>query len=491
MTNQPALILIEKLCGALEAEGINYCHWKSNNALDRSASGDNDLDVLVDRVDAARFTKILIEFGFKQVFASAEKQMIGVLDFYGYDEKSGRLIHIHAHYLLVIGHDMTKNYRLALETPFLESATQRELFSVPSPEFEFVVFVFRMNLKYSTWDVFLQSRRMMKLSERQEMEYLLARCNKDQVNKIVTDHLAHVGVDLFEKCVQALGANYPTRNRINTGIKLQSRLKAHIRRPIFSNVIMKIRNRAVFGLRRRMNKTLLKHRIAAGGLMIAIIGGDGSGKTTAVNELYSWLSKEFITMTKHMGKPQETLFTRLVRGLLKIGYLLRLYPHLNSNNLYDLDPETSNFKGKYPWMIRENLKARDRYLTYAKVKRFANNGGIVISDRFPISQIKLMDGPCCMQINNDAKMNWLTKFLVVTEEKFYRMIAKPELMIVLKVNPEIAVKRKIDEKPKDVFARSTEVWEIDWKDTQVKVVDASRSQREVLSSIKSLIWTEL
>ncbi len=55
--DQPALDLIRRLCVTLEKEGINYCHWKSNAALDRSANGENDLDLLVHRLDISRFKK--------------------------------------------------------------------------------------------------------------------------------------------------------------------------------------------------------------------------------------------------------------------------------------------------------------------------------------------------------------------------------------------------------------------------------------------------
>ncbi len=87
ITYEPSTLdLIHRLCQeALEAERISYCHWKSNNALDRSASGDNDLDLLVSRADIPRFTGILYRLGFKQAKAPAEKQMPGVLDYYGFD----------------------------------------------------------------------------------------------------------------------------------------------------------------------------------------------------------------------------------------------------------------------------------------------------------------------------------------------------------------------------------------------------------------------
>ena len=45
---RPELELVRFLCQALLLNGVSYCHWKSNDALDRSASGENDLDLLVE-----------------------------------------------------------------------------------------------------------------------------------------------------------------------------------------------------------------------------------------------------------------------------------------------------------------------------------------------------------------------------------------------------------------------------------------------------------
>ena len=61
-----ALDLVVRLCRGLTDERIRYCHWKSNEAIARSASGDNDLDLLVDRADADRFGAVLHRLGFKQ-----------------------------------------------------------------------------------------------------------------------------------------------------------------------------------------------------------------------------------------------------------------------------------------------------------------------------------------------------------------------------------------------------------------------------------------
>jgi hypothetical protein len=61
-----ALKLIVKLCQALVFVKITYCHWKSNNSLDRSASGEKDLDLLVSRTDVKQFVTILFRIGYSK-----------------------------------------------------------------------------------------------------------------------------------------------------------------------------------------------------------------------------------------------------------------------------------------------------------------------------------------------------------------------------------------------------------------------------------------
>src|SRR5512134_900780 len=143
-----ALELVLTLCRLLEAERVRYCHWKSNEALDRSAAGENDLDLLVARRDSQRFEDILVRLGFKDVLLPAWKELPGVAHWYGLDEASGRLVHVHAHYQLVIGDDMTKDVHLPIEEAYLASSVPRPPFMVPAPEFELGLFLVRMVLKH-------------------------------------------------------------------------------------------------------------------------------------------------------------------------------------------------------------------------------------------------------------------------------------------------------------------------------------------------------
>lgn len=476
---KPILNLVAQLCKVLEQENINYCHWKSNLAIDRSASGENDLDLLIDRADVQHFTEILARLGVKEAKAPVEMQMPGVFDYYGYDEESEKLVHIHAHYQLILGHDCTKNYRMPIEAPFLASATQTNLFKLPSLEFEFIILVIRMVLKYSTWDVILTGMGNVPTPTRREFEDLLPRVNWSQISEILKQNLPYLDQSLFETCVQSIQTNGSMWARIQVGHQLQKTLQAYARRPHGSDVFLKSWRHVSRGVRKRLFGGLPKKRLSRGGAIIALVGGDGAGKSTAVAAIDTWLSKKFDTLSVHLGKPRKSRITSIVRLLLK-GFQLLSSPFPHASDSLD-----------YAQIWRQLCTTRDRYLTYLKMRRFATNGGLVICDRFPMAEIQLMDAPQIEQMVAEEERNGLINWAIALEKHWYQYMTPPELLIVLKLDPEIAVLRKTDEKPEHVRPRSTEIWELDWQDQGVCVVDASKSKAETIAQLKSRIWSAL
>ncbi|MEM7793964.1 MAG: hypothetical protein AAF579_05845 [Cyanobacteria bacterium P01_C01_bin.118] len=484
-----SLTLIRQLCKALEAENVVYCHWKSNAAIDRSASGENDLDVLISRKEARRFTEILYRLGFKQANDPPEKELPGILNFYGYDPGADKFVHVHAHYQLILGQDATKNYRLPIEEPFLASATQADLFKIPEPEFEFIVFVIRMVLKHCTWDTILSLQGALNKTEPQELEELTHQADFDRVQALLTKYFPYLESSFFDDCIRSLSPNSSLGFRIQIGQQLQNKLKAHARQP--SQILdsyLKLWRRLAWGVKRKLLKP--RKHLTAGGAMIALVGGDGAGKSTAVDELYGWLSKNFTTTNVHLGKPPWSVGTFLTRGAHKAGRLLGLIPKAEVSFYSVKNGQFSGFPG-YLWLLREVFTARDRYRQYVKARRFATNGGLVICDRFPLPQIKLMDGVQAGHVVKPEHINWLTRFLLNLEANYYQQIVPPDLLIVLRLDPEIAVQRRAGEDPDWIRSRSQEIWGIDWQNTSAHIVDSGQSKEKVLAEIKALVWQNL
>lgn len=487
MNNNHELLLIRELCAELDEKGIKYCHWKSNAAVDRSASGDNDIDILISRPDVQHFREILIRLGFKECVSHKVKQLPGVENFFGYDFTANKFIHVHAHYQLVIGHDMTKNYHLPIEKWYIDSAEKQGLFMVPAPEFELVIFVIRMIIKHSTWDVILREGSLSKTA-RQELIYLESRADRQKLEYILEQYLPFIDVALFDECQNALQPGCSLLKRIKAGQHLLRRMKVYARRPLLEDFLLKHWRTISLIFQYRFLRRYIRYRLVNGGAMVAIIGGDGTGKTTAIDQLYKWLSPIMDTRRIHMGKPRWSFTTILIRSVLKIGTILHLSRFETVPVTYVENGSSRQFPG-FSWLIRQVCSARDRLLTYKTARRFASNGGILISDRFPIRQIKRADSPnASIQMTNEKKDHWLVKRLINLELKYYHQMLPPELLIVLKLDPMIALQRKQEE---GVLERSKEFWECDWEDTTAHVVDASQSKEEVLSQVMRLVWSKL
>jgi len=486
----PALDLVARLCRTLETEGVSYCHWKSNEALDRSASGENDLDLLIRRGDGQRFTEILRRLGFKEALLPPVKHLPGVFHAYGLDEGSGRLVHIHAHYQLVLGDDMTKNYRLPIEAPYLDSAAQGALFRVPAPEFELAVFLIRMVLKHATWDAVLTLQGSLTASEKRELESLTHQADAERMRVLMARHLPFIDDELWDRCLASLKPRCSTWFRTGTAGRLQRALAGHARRPWVVDAWLKTWRRGRAFVRRRiLGAAHAPKRLDAGGALIALVGGDGAGKSTAVTELLGWLSKSFHTVSVHLGKPRRSATSTAARAVWERGRALNPSAVSGKSALLSAKGGSIGFRA-FARLIWEVMTARDRYREYAKARRLASNGAIVICDRYPLPQIKLMDGAAATRLLSHP--NRAVRYLARREQRYYEQVLYPDLLIVLRVRPDLAVERKREEEGEAfVRPRSEEIWQIDWRGTPAVVIDAGRPKAEVLAQIKSLVWSRL
>ena len=89
------------------------------------------------------------------------------------------------------------------------------------------------------------------------------------------------------------------------------------------------------------------------------------------------------------------------------------------------------------------------------------------------------------------RRNALVSCLLKMEADYYRKIMAPDLLIVLRVDPEIAVRRKTSESEHHVRGRAQELWEQDWDGSGAYVINAEQSAEDVLAQLQSIIWAKL
>jgi thymidylate kinase len=476
VSDEPSIALVRDLCAALDAAGVDYCHWKSNAFLDRSRSGENDLDLLIRRADSDRFSSTLHRLDFKAA-TNPSRGLPGVTDYYGYDEDADRLVHVHAHYQLVVGDDLTKNYRIPLENAFLDLAIRERDFRVPPPELELILLVIRLVLKHRTWDAVLARRGGVSAGARAELDFLTARVDEERLLRLLDRHLPFVDPQTLTDCRRALAAGGGRWIGIRAGRRLVADLRPCERRSRAADVRLKLWRRGLGLFRRVASRPEPRKQLRSGGALIAIVGADGAGKSTLVEGLATWLEKTFAVTRIHLGRPPKSRSTVLVTALVRAAAL----PTVRSRR--------AAARAGLPRGPRASLAvalARDRFLTARNARRIATNGGLVVSDRFPLPELTLMDAPRIQPGSAGAAGR-----LAALERKYYRAMPKPDLVVVLRVDPEVAVERKPDEPADFVRARWREIWEIDWDGVAAHVVDAGRPPEDVLRRVKSLLWSEL
>jgi len=502
MGDNSTLQLVEQLVQELGAADVRYCHWKSNEHLDESLVGEGDLDILIAREDSLRAEAVFAKLGFKHFLAVPTKRYNGITDFVGFDDKSGRLVHLHTHYCLTLGMHRLKDYRLPWEDELLRTvapASGQTPIPLPSPEAEMLMLLVRNCLKIRIRDRLLpglHARTLMNdfepdrvwLHEQIDMPKLESLNKKwlnpglwPQVKAIAESPCDRKAILRLKKGVLRQLSIFRTYSPLGSFFRVKQRELAWI---------IGVINKRYLHWPRPWGRTA-----TTGGIIVCILGADGAGKSTLTKAIVRWLIFKLDAIPVYMGTGKG-LISFLRKPLIFLRNILIKPNRRDSADDAEKSVESATGKtsksfvakvGLLPWGIVLALEKRNKL---RKIWRASNRGMVVVTDRYPQAQIHgFNDGPV-LQIFHESPWGWL-RAISHWELGIYKITDRvcPDLVIKLDVPLETALARKSDMSREEIDKRIKAVAAMSFPErTKVVVVPADLPLEEVLLRAKKAIW---
>ena len=376
--------LVARLAGNLATEGVRYCRWKSQMDLQRFLSGAGDLDLLVDHHNAATFLRVAKELGFKEVVNCFEAPTAQETHLYGLDQASGTLLHVHVNFSLgdaSLDELVLHNCSMAAGSGLLQGMP---VINAPA---ELIAFVLRTHAR-------------MRPPSRTSSSF----CGRGEAPTEIACTAAGGREPRLENHPAALDASRagPTVYRLSGAA---CRPTSWLQRYRLAKALPKAPTTPVKGQKRNRGGLLkaiwwrVVHgrgspkRLTTGGVIIAIIGPDASGKSTIVAETTRWLGTVFRVHVAHLGKPPSTWLTLLPN---RAGRLLgKIAPQMRTFHQAARKDGKVSSKRSLLYCIRAVLLAYDRRALAVRLAHKAEQGWTIVCDRYPTAVVGAPDTRAC------------------------------------------------------------------------------------------------
>ncbi len=480
----------QQLFAQLNDAGIRYCLFKSNAHLEAALVGDTDLDILFDGSQINEVHRVLAAGGFKRFPTRPPRSYPGKEDFFAVDPASGRLLHLDTHHRLVVGASFFKNFRLPWEERFLDSArfdAEHGVY-VADPVHELLLLVVRAALKL-TFRTQLRPGGPLSSSMGDERDWLIKQVQRTELTELARTLLGERAASLVASSANGGGVASLRELRRELARSLRAYrtygrvLSGFVRRKRQAQFLLGAVNRryvhAPFGYSRGG---------AAGGLIVAVVGADGSGKSTLNRELFRWLTSKLDVLPVYFGSGDGKV--SLLR--LPLWAIRRL--QTRGRPSVDRDPQ-DRMNRTVDWKIAvwALVLAREKRKKLDKATKARARGMIVICDRYPQGQYPgINDGPLLSSWRSSSSR--IRRLLADREARPYdeATAVGPDVVLRLRVSPDVALGRKPGESLANLEFRADLVGDLDFPAARSIIeLDADEPAEKVLASAKRELWAYL
>ncbi|AFN55939.1 thymidylate kinase [Zymomonas mobilis] len=214
--------------------------------------------------------------------------------------------------------------------------------------------------------------------------------------------------------------------------------------------------------------------------LIALVGADGSGKTTVGQELLEWLQTMRPTAFCHLGK-QTGNWGRAIARMPFVGKKLDKQVIARSSKARD-----EKGAGATVSIVIFALSMR-RVFRFLRMRRLHRKGFMILTDRYPQAVVPgPMDGPGLVARNPKGM---IARFLTGREQALYDWMAsyKPDIVIRLNVDLETALKRKPDHRPASLERKVRDVPRLSFNGAPILDLDSREPLDQVIGKAKAAI----
>jgi thymidylate kinase len=142
-------------------------------------------------------------------------------------------------------------------------------------------------------------------------------------------------------------------------------------------------------------------------------------------------------------------------------------------------------------LLRSACTARDRFALYRRARRFAAGGGIAICERYPLPEGWALAGPSEAQGHALGAQSPFAARLRGWERRYYERMTTPDVLFLLRLDPDTAVARKPSEPAEYVRERARITAATDWSKSGARIIDAAQPLPQVVATLKSELWSTL